>query len=98
MTYPSPTDEYTLPLERYKKAEHESYVPFYPFTRKTRYQMGNARGRYFPGSGQMDLLDDAYEETEEVAMHETGHARNLNASESDIRLNTKNKLKNSIWH
>jgi len=98
MTYHLPSDKYNPPLEGYKKSENESYVPFYPFARKTRYQMSGARGRFFPASGQMDLLDDAYAETEEVAMHETGHARNPNASESDIRQNTKNKLKNPIWH
>ena len=98
MTYPRITEEYAPPHEGYKKAELEPYIPFYPFTRKTRYQMGGARGRYFPASGQMDLLDDAYEETHEVSMHEAGHARNPAASESDIRQNTRNKLKKPIWH
>jgi len=99
MTYPIITDEYTPPLKEYEKADLEPYVPFIPFTRKSRWQLGHGvRGRYFPGSGQIDLLDDAHDETEEIAMHEAGHARNPSASEPDIRQNTRNKLKNSVWH
>jgi len=92
---------YQLPENPYKKAEIDfsNYVPFVPFTRKTRWQLGNGvRGRYFPGSNQVDLLDDAPWETEEVYTHEARHKMNPSSSESDVRTFTKNVLKRTYWH
>jgi hypothetical protein len=93
--------EYRPPDRKYRKPGRDftSYIPFIPFTRKKRWQLGNGvLGRLFPFYSQMDILEDVQWETEEIYTHEAKHRMNPAASERDIRDSTRNLLGTTRWH
>lgn len=88
--------------KKYDIVEHDftSHIPFKHIRRINQYDIGyGVLGRYFPASGQIDVVDwldrDGFEE---VYTHEVRHSMNPLSSEKDVRDFTKNIIGKSKYH
>lgn len=95
LEYRPPKEEYRIPA-----IDFSSAIPFIPVRRVPQHQLGyGVLGRYFPGSGQVDIVDWAHgNDFEEVYAHEARHAMNPDSGEEDVRQFTRNVMGESRWN
>lgn len=93
--YSAPKKAYDKAKKLYERAKHDvlNFLPFLEVNRLPKGLMYGAIARIWLDGRQIDVCDDVHGEAfEEAVCHETLHYSNKDASEKDVRFNTKIKL------